>query len=237
LLLVMLRVLGQGLLMGVAGAALVLLLQEAVDPTPLFCTAPWEAVQLLLSRGRCVNHFWLHRTQELARESVGLSSKLDGFAMADGFVLIGVGRNKQLVQLTAEAAWLPIVQTPTGPKHPRGCKAVRFLVAVCLMTGGLFALGAWRIIDLSTALLVAMFQEPEVTRWRDPLKIGSADGWQVLQGSKLSRVRPPSKLSPSSFRNGFGGGYARDLSSAEFLKKNRTRISNYECAVETPGGS
>ena len=40
LLLVILRVLGQGLLMGVAGAALVLLLQEAVDPTPLFWTAP-----------------------------------------------------------------------------------------------------------------------------------------------------------------------------------------------------
>jgi len=157
LLLVMLRVLGQGLLMGVAGAALVLLLQEAVDPTPLFWTAPWEAVQLLLSRGRCVNHIWLHRTQELARESVGLPSKLDGFAMADGFILIGVGRNKQLVQWTAEAAWLAIVQTRTGPKHPRGCKAVRFLVAVCLMTGGLFALGAWRVIDLSTALLVVMF--------------------------------------------------------------------------------
>jgi len=32
-----------------AGAALVLLLQEAVDPTPLFWTAPWEAMQLLLS--------------------------------------------------------------------------------------------------------------------------------------------------------------------------------------------
>src|SRR6516162_3951378 len=147
LLLVVLRVLGQGLLVGVAGAALVLLLQEAVDPTPLFWTAPWEAVQLLLSRARCVNHIWLHWTQELARESVGLSSKLDGFAMADRFVLIGVVRNKQFVQLTAEAAWLGIVQAPTGPKHPRGCKAVRFLVAACLMTVGLFALAAWRVID------------------------------------------------------------------------------------------
>src|SRR4029434_6634409 len=80
----------QGLLMGVAGAALVLLLQEAVDPTPLFWTAPWEAMQLLLSRARRINHVWLHRTQELARESIGLSTKVDGFAMADGFVLIGV---------------------------------------------------------------------------------------------------------------------------------------------------
>src|SRR6516162_4041482 len=116
LLLVVLRVLGQGLLMGVAGAALVLLLQEAVDPTPLFWTAPWEAVQLLLSRAPRVNHIWLHRTQELARESIGLPSKLDGFAMADGFFLIGVGRNKQFVQWTAEAAWLGIIQTqqPVG---------------------------------------------------------------------------------------------------------------------------
>jgi len=88
LLLVMLRVLGQGLLLGVAGAALVLLLQEAVDPTPLFWTAPWEAMQLLLSRARRVNHIWLHRTEELARESIGVSARADGFAMADGFVFI-----------------------------------------------------------------------------------------------------------------------------------------------------
>ena len=116
LLLVVLRVLGQGLLVGVAGAALVLLLQEAVDPTPLFWIAPWEAVQLLVSRARCDNHIWLHQTQELARESIGLSSKADGFSMADGFVLIGVGRNKQFVQWTAEAAWLGIIQTqqPVG---------------------------------------------------------------------------------------------------------------------------
>src|SRR6516165_6694544 len=81
LLLVMLRVLGQGLLMGVAGAALVLLLQEAVDPTPLFWNAPWEAVQLLLSPAHRVNHIWLHRTQELVRESIGLCPQSDGFAM------------------------------------------------------------------------------------------------------------------------------------------------------------
>jgi hypothetical protein len=105
LLLIILRVAGQGLLRGVAGAALVLLLQEAVDPTPLFWTAPWEAMQLLLSRSRRVNHIWLHRTQELARESIGLSRKVDGFAMTDGFVVIGVGSNKQLVRWTAEAAW------------------------------------------------------------------------------------------------------------------------------------
>lgn len=86
LFLIILRLLGQGLFIGAAAAALVLVLQEAVDPTPLFWTAPWEAVQLLLSRERRVNHIWLHRTQELVRESIGESSKVDGFAMADGFV-------------------------------------------------------------------------------------------------------------------------------------------------------
>ncbi len=157
LLLVIFRVLGQGLLIGVAGATLVLLLQEAVDPTPLFWTAPWEAMQLLLSRSRRVNHIWLHRTQELARESIGISMKVDGFAMADGFVVIGVGSNKQLVRWTAEAAWRGIVRVRERATHSRGCKAVRFLIAVWLMTGVLLALSVWRVIDLPTVLLIAVF--------------------------------------------------------------------------------
>lgn len=143
--------------MGAAGAALVLVLQEAVDPTPLFWTAPWEAIQLLLSRKRRVNHIWLHRTQELARESIGRSSKVDGFAMADGFVLIGVGGNKQLVRWTAECAWRGVVQGCERPRLPRGCKAVRFLLSVWLLTGGLFALAIWRGLDLPAALLIAVF--------------------------------------------------------------------------------
>jgi hypothetical protein len=142
--------------MGVAGAALVLLLQEAVDPTPLFWTAPWEAMQLLLSRARRVNHIWLHRTQELARESIGVSARTDGFAITDGFVLIGVGPNKQMVRWTAECAWRGIIHERERARHPMGCKAVRFLIAVWLMTGGLLALGAWRGSDLPTALLVAV---------------------------------------------------------------------------------
>jgi hypothetical protein len=44
LLLLILRALGQGLIMGAAGAALVLLLQELADPTPVFWSAPWEAL-------------------------------------------------------------------------------------------------------------------------------------------------------------------------------------------------
>ena len=143
---------------GVAGAALVLVLQEAVDPTPLFWTAPGEAIQLLLSRKRRVNHLWLHRTQELACESIGGSSKVDGFAVAGGFVLIGVGGNKQLVPWTAECAWRGVVHECERARHPRGgCKAVRFLLSLWLLTGGLFALSIWRGIDLPAALLIAVF--------------------------------------------------------------------------------
>jgi hypothetical protein len=156
LLLLILRALGQGLLMGAAGAALVLLLQELADPTPLFWSAPWEALQLVLSGRRRVNHLWLHRTQDLARESIGASIKADGFAMADGFVLIGVGRNKQLVQWTADSAWRGMAQDREGASARHGCKAIRFLVAVWLMTGGLLAMSIWRGIDLPGALLIGL---------------------------------------------------------------------------------
>jgi len=156
LLLIILRVAGQGLLMGVAGATLVLLLQEAWTPHPSSGRHP-GTMQLLLSRARRVNHIWLHRTQELARESIGLSTKVDGFAMADGFVLIGVGSNKQLVRWTAEAAWRGTDRARERARHTRGCKAVRFLIAVWLMAGVLLALSVWRGIDLPTVLLIAVF--------------------------------------------------------------------------------
>jgi hypothetical protein len=156
LLLLILRALGQGLVMGVAGATLVLLLQELVDPTLLFWSVPWEALHLVLSRRFRVNHLWLHRTQDLARESIGRSMKADGFAMADGFVLIGVGRNKQLVQWTADSAWRGMPHEREGTTARQGCKAVRFLVAVWLMIGGLLAMRIWRGIDLSGALLIAL---------------------------------------------------------------------------------
>lgn len=55
------RPLRQVLVFGAAGAALVLLLQQLVDPTPLFWSAPWEALQLVLSRRQRLNHAWLHR--------------------------------------------------------------------------------------------------------------------------------------------------------------------------------
>jgi hypothetical protein len=89
----------------------------------LFWTAPWEALQLLLSRACRVNHIWFHRTEELARESIGVSARADGFAMADGFVVIGVGPNKQMVRWTAECAWRGIIHEHERGRHPRGCKA------------------------------------------------------------------------------------------------------------------
>ncbi len=77
--------------------------------------------------------------------------------MADGFVLIGVGSNMQLVRWTAEAAWRGIVRARERARHSRGCKAVRFLIAVWLMAGVLLALSVWRGIDLPTVLLIAVF--------------------------------------------------------------------------------
>ena len=61
--------------MAVTGAGLVLLLQEIADPSPLFLSVPWEALEFVLSRRVRVNHFWLHRTQGLLRESGTRSPK------------------------------------------------------------------------------------------------------------------------------------------------------------------
>jgi hypothetical protein len=155
LFLLILRTLGQSLLLGTAGAALILLLQELANPTPLFWSAPWQALQLILSRSHRVNHLWLHRTQSLAYESIARSIKPDGFAMADGFVLIGVGPNKQLVHWTADCAWRRISDERLRPSMHDGCKAIRFLVAVWLMTGALLATSIWERIGLPTALLIA----------------------------------------------------------------------------------
>ena len=155
LLILILKALAQTLLITTAGAVLVLFLQELASPAPLFWSAPREAMQLVLSRRHRVNHLWLHRTQDLARESIGRFIKPDGFAMADGFVLIGVGRNKQLVQWTAECAWRGIGQERGGPPT-LSCLAVRFLVALWLMIGGLLAVSIWHGIDLATGMLIGL---------------------------------------------------------------------------------
>ena len=95
----------RALLMGAAGAALAFLLQELIDPSPLFWAVPWEATQFVLSRRVSVNHYWLHRTEELVHDSVGSSPRTDGFATREGFVLMGAGLNEADVQLASELGW------------------------------------------------------------------------------------------------------------------------------------
>lgn len=145
----------RALLMGAAGAALVLILQELTDPSPLFWAAPWEAVQFVLSRKVRVNHLWLHRTQELVRDSVGWSTKLDGFATSEGFLLMTAALNEAEVRWTAEFAWQTLLQGYTAQKSACACKAARFLLALWLIAGGLLFLGIWQGIDLPSGLLLA----------------------------------------------------------------------------------
>jgi hypothetical protein len=76
--------------------------------------------------------------------------------MEDGFVLIGVGRNQQLVQWTADFAWRGMAQEREGNSRGHGCKAGRFLVAVWLMIGGLLVMSIWGRIDVASALLIAL---------------------------------------------------------------------------------
>jgi hypothetical protein len=86
LLLLILRALGQGLIMGAAGAALVLLLARTCRSDTRVLVGILGSPQLVLSGRHRVNHLWLHRTQDLARELISRSIK------ADGFVLTSVGR-------------------------------------------------------------------------------------------------------------------------------------------------
>ena len=83
----------RGFLLGAVVASLVLLLQEVADPTPSVLDGAMgsHAISLIVSRNVRMNHFWLHRTQGLVRESSGCRGKLDGFATRDGFVLNGRG--------------------------------------------------------------------------------------------------------------------------------------------------
>src|SRR5260370_36849095 len=94
-------------------------------------------------------------TRDLAVDSIGRSLESDGFAVADGFLLIGVGRNEQLVQWTVDSAWRGMTQKWERALVRRSCKAVRFLVGVWLMTGSLLAMSIWRAIDLPECLLIA----------------------------------------------------------------------------------
>lgn len=137
------------------GATILLFLQEIVDRTPLFWAVPWEAIQLVLSRRARVNHLWLHRTQELVRESSGFWGKLDGFATRDGFVLTGTRLTEAEIHWASELS-LPMVCGQSTKETIKGCKTTRFLFALWLLAGGLLGLSVWRgEVDLASTVLLS----------------------------------------------------------------------------------
>ena len=145
----------QALLMAGAAAGLALLLQQFADPSPLFWAVPGEAMQFVLSAKVRANHLWLHRTQDLARESLDSLPKVDGFATRDGFVLMGSGLDASEVRRFSEHSRRILCQRSLTKESDKGCKTTRFLFALCLITGGLIALSAWRGFDIASALLVS----------------------------------------------------------------------------------
>ena len=137
----------------------------------------------------------------------------DGFAMADGFVLIGVGSNKQLVQWTAEAAWRGIVsraarEPQTFKRMQSGALPHRGVVdggssacIECLARNRSADGSSDRVVHFSGAAGHALAQPFENTLGR------------LVGGPGLARRGRPNillwKLSLSSFQNGSGGREAR----------------------------
>jgi len=116
--------------MAVTGAVLVLILQEIANPSPLFLTVPWEALEFVLSRKVRANHFWLHRTQGLLRESGDALAKIDGCATRDGFFLVGATFNEHQIQWASQSAWRAMCQTP----HEGSCDRLQDdAVSACFM--------------------------------------------------------------------------------------------------------
>ncbi len=122
--------------MVVTAAGLVLILQEIAVPSPLFFTVPWEALEFMLSRKVRANHFWLHRTQGLLRESGDSLAKIDGCATRDGFFLIGAAFNEAQIQWASQSAWRATCQKPSAKEAAIGCKTMQFLLALWLIAGG-----------------------------------------------------------------------------------------------------
>ncbi len=150
-------ILWRAMLMGAAGAGLALFLQQLVDPTPLFWTVPWEAMQLLLSRRVRLNHLWLHRTQGLIHDSDWRQARLDGFATREGFFLTGIALNGMEAQWNAELAWRGVaLESATKRSTKGGCKTARFLLTLWFLAGGLLILTAWRGFDLPSALFLGV---------------------------------------------------------------------------------
>ncbi len=140
--------------MAVTTAGLVLILQEIADPSPLFLTVPWEALEFVLSRKVRANHFWLHRTQGLLRESGDSLAKIDGCATRDGFFIIGAAFNEAQIQWASQSAWRATCQKPYAKEAATGCKTMRFLLALWLIAGGFAALSLFRGVDLGSGLLL-----------------------------------------------------------------------------------
>jgi hypothetical protein len=140
--------------MVVTGAGLVLILQEIADPSPLFLTVPWEGLEFVLSRKVRANHFWLHRTQGLLRESGDSLSKIDGCATRDGFFLIAAAFNETQIQWASQSTWRAMCQKHSAKEAATGCKTMQFLLALWLIAGGLGALSLFRRVDLGSELLL-----------------------------------------------------------------------------------
>jgi len=140
--------------MVVTGAVLALILQEIANPSPLFLTVPWEALEFVLSRKVRANHFWLHRTQGLLRESGDALAKIDGCATRDGFFLVGATFNEHQIQWASQSAWRAMCQTPPTKEAATGCKTMQFLLASWLIAGGSAALSLFRGVDLGSGLLL-----------------------------------------------------------------------------------
>lgn len=138
----------------VIGAGLVLILQEISDPSPVFLTVPWEALEFMLSRKVRANHFWLHRTQRLLRESADSPKKIDGCATREGFFLIGATLNATQIQWASQCTWQAMCRNHSGKEAATGCKTTQFLLALWLIAGGLAALSLFRGVDLGSGLLL-----------------------------------------------------------------------------------
>jgi hypothetical protein len=140
--------------MAVTGAGLILILQEIANPSPLFLTVPWEALEFVLSRKVRANHFWLHRTQGLLRESGDSLAKIDGCATRGGFFLIGATFNEAEIQWASRFALRAMRQEPSTKEAATGCKTMQFLLALCLIAAGLAALSLFRGVALGSGLLL-----------------------------------------------------------------------------------
>ncbi len=140
---------------GAAAVALALILQEIAEPSLLFWTVPWEALEFVRTRKVRVNHFWLHRTQKLLRESAGCFARVDGFATREGFVLVGANLDQSQIQSASQSAWRNMCERSSTKEGAVGCKTMQFLLALWLIVGGLIVLSLWRGVDLASGVLLS----------------------------------------------------------------------------------